>query len=71
MRKTDTAGYCQTFQTSSNIHTIAQQVVTFSDHITDVDTNAVFNALLGRHILVAFRNAFLHSNAAAHGIHCT
>ena len=59
-RDEDSAGVGQTFQASSDIHAIAEDVAHIEDNITEVDADAEQDPAIRRHPDVALRHAPLH-----------
>jgi len=68
--KTDRAGLRDAFEPRGNVDAVAHQVaVAFLDNIAEMNSDAIFDAPLGRHTGVALDEAVLHLDGAAHGVH--
>ena len=67
--ETDRAGRRDAFETRGDIDAVAHKIaVALLDNVTQVDTNAEFDAALGRQPGVAFDEPVLHFDRAAHGV---
>ncbi len=61
----DPAGIGQPLQPRRDIDAIAEDVVSVDDDVTDVDTDAKLDPLLGGHLGIALGHATLHVDRAA------
>jgi hypothetical protein len=67
--QTDRAGLGKALQTCGDIDAVAHQIaVTFLDDIAQVNADAELDAALGRKAGIAFNEAGLHLDGAAHGV---
>jgi len=67
-RNHDAAGLSQCFQPSCYIDTVAKNIVTIDDDVTDIDANAKLDAFLSRDIGIAFNHTALDVDGAAHRV---
>ena len=68
-RKTDRARLANTFEARGDIDAVAHQIaVALFHHVAEMDADAELDAALGRHAGVAFGQAVLHLDGAAHGV---
>ena len=67
-RDADAARRRQRFDTRRHVDSVAQQIATLGDHITNVDADAKENLLLSIHAVVAARHALLKSDGASHRV---
>ncbi len=64
----DPARLGQGFQARGDVDAVAVDVVVVADDVADIDADAEFDALVGRHIGVALRHFALHLDRAAHRV---
>jgi hypothetical protein len=69
IRDVDAARLGDAFQTGGYIDTIAQDVVTFDQHVAKIDTDSEQHPPILRHVSVPFRHELLDRNGALHGGH--
>jgi hypothetical protein len=62
------AGIGQGFDPGGDVDAVAVEVVALNDHVAEIDTDAQFDAVVGRDIRVAFRHRVLDFDRAAHRV---
>ena len=67
----NSTGLGECLQPCRDIHTVAEDVVFFDDHIAQIDPNAEPDATLLAHLRFAADHPALNLHSAAHGIHNT
>jgi len=67
-RHADAAWFGQGFQSSGDVHTVAEDVAVLDHDVTHVDANAEVDALVGRHSRIALAHTSLHLGRAAQGV---
>src|SRR5262249_35913747 len=65
----DAAGFCDPFQTCSNIDTVAEQVLALNHYIANVDSYPEFDPLLGWDIRIPIIHSALHVESTARGVY--
>jgi hypothetical protein len=64
----DAAGLGQSFEARRDIDPVAEDVAFLDDYVAEIDPDAEFDALLGRHSGVPFGHHALDLDRAAHGV---
>ena len=59
----------ETFKTRRDVDTVSQQVLTFCDHVAEIDTDPELDASIGRDIQVATIHPALDIEGTTHGVH--
>ena len=67
----DAARFCNAFEASSNVDTVAEDVVFIENDVTDMDADPEFDPLILRHRCILLANPALDFNGTTHRIHGT
>jgi len=68
MRNTKAAWLAQSFQSGSNIDTVAKYILSIKNHVADIDTNAQQEPLVVGRLEVALDHSFLNSDCTGNGL---
>jgi hypothetical protein len=67
-REKNAARFRQVLEASSDIHAVPKNVVSFYDHIAEIDANSKYDHPLVRHIRVAESHALLNCDSTFNGV---
>ena len=71
MRYGDPAGCCNALQARGDIDAIAVNIISFNDHVAEVNANAKLNAAIPWHIRISLLHSMLPLHRARHRAHDT